>query len=270
MTLSPDPDRTERERHFHDLWAQATRPEELLVLESFEAPTAVENRYALEQLGSLHGRRLLDIGCGAGESSVYFALQGAEVHACDVSEGFLKVAEQLASRFGTRIHTHPCEAAQLPFEDNFFDLVYGNGILHHVNLGPVGKEIQRVLKNEGTGVFIEPLPYNPVINIYRHMAKGVRTEDERPLTFSQIHEFGKLFSRSKHREFWFFALLIFFNFFLIRRWNPSKVRYWKKVIEEGKNYERMAKRLFGIDDKLLKAFPILGALCWNTVIVVRK
>src|SRR3989338_5201680 len=110
-----------RERHFHNDWARSVRLEELLVREAFEAPTAVENRYAIGQMGDLRGKTVLDLGCGAGETSVYLALQGAEVHAVDIAEEFLKVARSLAERFGVRLSLTRAEAHALPFAADTFD-----------------------------------------------------------------------------------------------------------------------------------------------------
>jgi ubiquinone/menaquinone biosynthesis C-methylase UbiE len=263
-------DKIIREKDFHDKWAQSINVDELLVRETFESPTAIENQYALEQLGALKGKRILDLGCGAGESSVYFALSGSEVSACDISEGFLEVTNRLAKKYKVSIKTAMAESLKLPYPDNYFDFVYGNGVLHHVELEPTAKEINRILKKDGKAIFIEPLPYNPVINIYRQMAKEVRTEDEKPIRLKHIRALRPLFSSLHHKEFWFFSLLIFIHFFFVKRWHPSKVRYWKKVIEEGWNYREMFTRLQNIDKFFLKYFPFLRRLCWNTVIVAIK
>ena len=263
-------DKVRREKDFHNQWAQSIRIDDLLVRETFDAPTAIENRYALTQLGSLKGKRGLDLGCGAGESSVYLALQGAEVHACDVAEEFLAVAGALAGKFGVQLSLSHAEASHLPYAENFFDFVYANGVLHHTDLIPAAKEISRVLKPGGKGVFIEPLPYNPLINIYRLMAKGVRTEDEKPLSFDDIRKFSTYFSSLRHEEFWFFSQLVFFHFYFVRGWNPSKVRYWKKIIEEAGSYAALFGSLQRMDRVFLKALPFCKPLCWNSVIVVVK
>ncbi|OGW83096.1 MAG: hypothetical protein A3C47_04735 [Omnitrophica bacterium RIFCSPHIGHO2_02_FULL_51_18] len=262
--------KAEREREFHNEWARSIHIDSLLVRESFESPTAIENQYALAQLGDLRGKRVLDLGCGAGENAVYLALQGAEVSACDIAEEFLKVAETLAKKFNVNLRLARAEVGNLPYADGHFDFVFGNGVLHHVDLKATAREVARVLKSAGKAVFIEPLPYNPVINLYRHMAKGVRTQDEKPLTFKQIREFGGFFSSLRHEEFWLFSLAIFGHFYFVRRWNPSKVRYWKKVIEEGAAYADMFRRLQRWDHFFLKYAPFLKPLCWNTVLVVQK
>ena len=64
------------EREFHDEWAKSEHPEEIKVLERNEAMTSPEMRFITKELGSLEGKKLLDLGCGLGEASVYFAMKG--------------------------------------------------------------------------------------------------------------------------------------------------------------------------------------------------
>src|ERR1700689_1244081 len=92
-----------REAAFHDAWANNTRLEDVLVRECFEAPTALENRFILARIGDLRGKRLLDIGAGLGESSVYFALQGAQVTMTDISPGVVQTGRELARRYGVEV-----------------------------------------------------------------------------------------------------------------------------------------------------------------------
>ena len=262
--------RVAHEQEFHDRWADSIKVDELLVKEAFESPTAIENRYALSQLGNLQGKKILDLGCGAGEAAVYFATQGAESFACDISSGMVEVGLALAKKHGVRVHFSVVDAAHLPYPDGFFDLVFGNGVLHHVDHLACAKEVRRILKDEGKAAFVEPLPYNPVIGLYRKLAKEVRTDYEKPLSFSDVERMRPLFSSFHHKEFWLASLLIFGHFYLVRRWNPSKVRYWKKVIEAGYEYEDFFGRLQKLDEFLLRYFPFLRGLCWNSVIVAGK
>ena len=86
MTQASSNNTAQRETEFHDAWANNTSIESVLVRECFEAPTAMENQFILSQMGELKGKRLLDVGSGLGESSVYFALQGARVTVSDSRE----------------------------------------------------------------------------------------------------------------------------------------------------------------------------------------
>ncbi len=63
--------RSQREREFHDQWAEQTPLSRIKVFEAFENITAQENRFILNLIANLKGVDLLDIGAGLGESSVY-------------------------------------------------------------------------------------------------------------------------------------------------------------------------------------------------------
>lgn len=257
------------EETFHDKWAKEINLHELLVRESFESVTAVENAYALETFGDLMGKTLLDLGCGAGETSVYFALKGATVTAVDISAEMLSVAKRLSDLHRVAIKTVKSVAESLEFPDNTFDYVFGNGVLHHVRIEDAVREVKRVLKPRGRAIFIEPLAYNPLIHVYRMLAKDVRTPTERPVRFQDLTTMKRYFNRTRHREFWLFSLLIFF-LFLLEGVHPSKERYWKKVIVDGAKYKKSFTFLKRIDDFVLRVFPCLGRYCWNTVIVLEK
>lgn len=268
MELETDKQKTEQE--FHDRWARSIDLDALLVRESFEASTAMENRFAFESLSPVAGKRVLDLGCGAGETSVYFALQGAQVDALDISPEMVAVAQRLAERHQVKLHLHTGVAEKLPFASESFDLVFGNGVLHHVDLIPALQEIRRVLKPGGKAAFIEPLKHNPVIEVYRRLASDNRTPTEFPLGFGDFKRIKSVFPALSHREFWFFTLYLFLHFFLIERASPGKVRYWKKVIEDAPKYEHLFRPLQRLDRWVLRLFPWLGRYCWNTVLIAEK
>src|ERR1700746_2832219 len=122
----------EREAAFHDGWASSTRIEDVLVRECFEAPTAMENKFIWGQRGSLRGKRLLDIGAGLGESSVYFALQGACVTTVDVSPGMVETALSLGRKYGVELEGIVAAAEDLRVPPGAYDLIYIANTIHHV------------------------------------------------------------------------------------------------------------------------------------------
>lgn len=257
------------EEDYHDRWAQELRVEDLQVRLLFEAPTALDNEFILKKLGDVSDKRILDLACGFGEAAVYFAMKGAKVSAVDISQGMVSLAEQLAQKHGVEIEAKKMPAEALEYEDDSFDIIYGYGALHHIDLEHSSAEIHRVLKKGGTAVFVEPLAYNPMLWFYRMLAKETRTSTEKPFFFSDLRHF-KNFSKVSHKEFWLLALLVYLDFFFIKRYHPSKVRYWRQVLEEGEKYRRLIGILKRLDSFLLRFVPPLRYLSSTTVIILRK
>jgi 2-polyprenyl-3-methyl-5-hydroxy-6-metoxy-1,4-benzoquinol methylase len=261
----------ERERRFHDAWADSIDPSSVLVAESFTGSTSPEARWLLKQMGNIRGKRLLELGSGAGEGAVYFARMGAKVVATDVSTGMLDVVQKVAAAHGTSVETVACSAEDLSaFSPESFDIVYAANLLHHVNIQKCLDEVKRVLKPGGIAGFWDPVAHNPVINIYRRMAKDVRTQDEHPIRRSQIMWFRDRFVEVRTEFFWFTTLLIFVKFYVIDRIHPSSDRYWKRIITHEQQLRWLYRPLEAIDKLLLHMLPPFRWWCWNIAIVVRK
>ena len=96
------------------------------------------------------GEQVLEIGGGMGTDLAQFAQHGAIVTDVDLSGGHLQIAQEnfrLRGLIGRFVH-HDAEA--LPFDDDTFDLVYSNGVLHHTpNTKRAVAEVFRVLKPGG-------------------------------------------------------------------------------------------------------------------------
>ena len=259
-----------KERQFHDAWAAAIDVGGIRVRDYFEACTAPENRFILKHLGDVRGKYLLDLGCGAGENSVYFARQGAKCVAADWSAGMVEVALKLAASHQVEIEGCTANAMALEFPDETFDIVYAANLLHHIPDPKLAlKEMHRVLKPGGKVCFWDPLKHNPLINIYRHMATEVRTEDEHPLDINFVQNLRSLFSQFQYDTFWLTTLWIFLHFYLIERINPNEERYWKKIIVEQKRLKPLYQKLEKID-QVLKRIPYLRRMCWNLAVVATK
>ena len=260
------------EEHFHDEWALSVDVKEVDVVAQFEGITSPEYAYAMKQLGRMKGKKILNLGSGIGEETVYLAKQKAQVTAIDISKQMLEVTKRLAkqNRIRQKITYKHANAEKLPFKDNTFDAVLGCNLLHHVNLKKCIKESKRVLKPGGIAVYSEPLIYNPIINVYRKMAHKVRTDGEHPLDMKDLEIIRKEFPAMIHKEFHLTTLLIFVWFYLAERKHPNQVRYWKKIITEADTYRMPFKILQGVDTVLLTLLPFIKRYCWVTVIKVQK
>lgn len=103
-------------------------------------------------LGEVHGKRVLEAGCGTGPITEWLVEHGAEVVAFDVSAAMLEIAR---SRVGDRAELHHHDLAEpLTFlEDASVDLVVASLVLHYLRdwVAPL-RELHRVLRPTGAVV----------------------------------------------------------------------------------------------------------------------
>ena len=105
------------------------------------------------------GMHLIDIGCGLGGPSRFFAQNyGCQVTGIDLSEEYVITAGSLARRVALdgRVAYRVASALELPFPDNSFDAAY----MQHVGMNIADKarlfhEVHRVLKPDTTFVLYE-------------------------------------------------------------------------------------------------------------------
>jgi ubiquinone/menaquinone biosynthesis C-methylase UbiE len=91
----------------------------------------------------------LEIGSGTGYFTLNLMQEGVvRAATCtDISPGMLSALERNARSLGLTVETRACDAAELPFGDDSFDLVLGHAVLHHLpRLQDAFGEFRRVLK----------------------------------------------------------------------------------------------------------------------------
>lgn len=249
-------DRLTSERAFHDRQARQR-------FESFHAnPSAWRFdddsyldheswiRPAFTQLGDVRGRRVLDCGCGHGMAAIILAHRGARVTAFDLSTGYLAEARQRALVNQADVCFLAGNGDQLPFADASFGRIWGNAILHHLDLRLAGPELLRVLEPGGVAVFCEPWGENPLLNWARRVLPypgKQRTPDEQPLRQRDLHILCRLFASVEVQGYQFLSML--------KRVLPGR---------------RLAAGLERCDRFLLQHFPGLQRGCRYIVLTLRK
>ena len=106
-------------------------------------------------LGDVAGRRVLEVGAGAGQCSRWLRGRGAAPVALDVSGGMLREAARLSAAADLSVPLVQADAAALPFADGSFDLAcsaYG-GVPFVDDSARVMREVARVLVPGGRWVF---------------------------------------------------------------------------------------------------------------------
>jgi len=166
---------------------------------------------------------VLDYGCGVGNITQKIArFNPKKLVGIDISDISINKAIINAKNLNLQIEylVDNCESTKL--KENTFDLVFGSGILHHLNIEKSISEINRVLKINGEMVFLEPLGNNPLINLYRKLTPNSRSIDEHPFIEKDFNLINSLFKNINIKYYGFFTL-VFFLFYK----NPKKLLLFK-------------------------------------------
>jgi len=75
--------------------------------------------------------RVLDIGCGEGKDAVFFARNGYEVSAFDITEAGLDKARRLADACGVEVNFFRADVCDYR-PDSEFDIIFSSGVLHYI------------------------------------------------------------------------------------------------------------------------------------------
>lgn len=102
----------------------------------------------------LAGKRVLEVGCGAGTDLVRFARGGADVTGVDIAASAVALARENFAQQGLAADLREADGEALPFADNTFDYVYAHGVVQYTSdPAALVRECRRVLKPGGEVVF---------------------------------------------------------------------------------------------------------------------
>lgn len=114
----------------------------------------------LKLLGHVEGKRILDLGCGAGSNAIALARAGAKVIAVDPSAEQIAEARAAAERAEIKLELHHAPLAELAFvrADTIDAVVSAYGLTAVADLDRVFRQVDRVLKPECHFVLSLPHP----------------------------------------------------------------------------------------------------------------
>jgi ubiquinone/menaquinone biosynthesis C-methylase UbiE len=121
--------------------------------ERLVATRAAYAPWMAEVLGYARARGLdvLDVGSGQGIDLIGFARGGARVTGIDLTPRHVELARAHLTALGLDGAVVNGDAEQMPFDDDSFDLVSSNGVLHHTpDIAAALREVLRVLRPGGT------------------------------------------------------------------------------------------------------------------------
>jgi ubiquinone/menaquinone biosynthesis C-methylase UbiE len=243
-------DRKLQEKHFFDKTFETEGRKS--VHKFYKVVQSSRSFYENCLVSNCKGKAVIEYGCGKGTYAFVLAKHAARVVGIDISEVAIKMAQAQANEQGLKnIDFSEQDAEAMDFEDGSFDIIFGTSILHHLNLEKAMIEISRVLKSDGRAVFIEPLGHNPLINLYRKMTPHYRTDDEHPLTMSDLRLIKQFFNRTDIRFFHLFSLVTV-------------------PFRNLKLFPALLKLTDSIDNLLFKIFPFLKPMAWQVVLILEN
>lgn len=163
----------------------------------FLCPAVLEAERRRERLlaGLIPDAVVMDYGCYDGGHE-FWRWGSKRLVGVDISDTAIAEANRLYGDKGEFLVADAHDLSRFP--DGSFDLVVGNGILHHLDLRLAIPEVSRLLRPGGSAVFLEPLGDNPLAKLFRRLTPKARTADERPLSRADITAADALFSQSRH------------------------------------------------------------------------
>jgi ubiquinone/menaquinone biosynthesis C-methylase UbiE len=206
------------------------------------------------------GERVLEIGGGMGTDLSQFAQHGALVTDLDLSSGHLALAQENFRLRGLTGEFVLHDAESLVFDDDTFDLVYSNGVLHHTpNTRDVVREIRRVLKPGGRAIVM--MYAENSLHYWRNLVWAIGLKEGQLQQFSM----GEIMSRAVERSDQAGARP------LVKVYTPKRLR---RLFEGFDEIEIVQRQMVSAEvPRLLTWVPLstLGAIMgWNLVIKARK
>ncbi len=242
-------DQNQREKEFHnELQSQSKgRFENIFYKAIFNSN---EDFFQFLELNAINAE-VLDFGCGVGSSlEKVLKFSPKKITGIDISEVSISKAKNKIKEKEPEVELLVDNCEQTKFNSNSFDIVYGTGILHHLNMSMCLDEIKRVLKPGGNLIFIEPLGTNPLINFYRKLTPKSRSKDEHPLVKLDFDLIEKKFINTQ-LKYYGFLTLIFFPFYKSPK-NSNIFQFLKKI------------------DQFLFKLNIFKRFAWSVLIIAQK
>ena len=126
-------------------------------------------------------RRILDLGCGIGTSTVpaATAFPEAEVHGIDVGASILRYAHARAEHLGAAVHFSQQSAEATDFPDGHFDVVYSCVVLHETSPAAMAQilvESRRLLRPGGIAIHLEVPLIHTLGDVWQELSAELEAE----------------------------------------------------------------------------------------------
>lgn len=148
-----------------------------------------------------HNYKVLELGSGVGLHSEVLLKSNASLYAMDISNESLNIFNDIYQKKYNNFQTVEGDIENIPFENEFFDIVVSAGSMSYGKKEIVKKEIHRVLKKNGHFIVVDSLNNNLIykFNRYLNYLRKKRTYStlENMLSINDINKYQNLFLLKK-------------------------------------------------------------------------
>jgi SAM-dependent methyltransferase len=152
------------------------------------ADTPYGLEYAFHLLGDVHGKTVLDLGCGTGENVIPLLERGARVIGIDISPDLIAIAQKRLSNANLEATLRAGDAYATGLPDESVDAIFCMALIHHLEIKLVRDEMCRVLREGGVIILREPIRFSKWYAWIRSWlpAQEDISEFEHPLTREEL------------------------------------------------------------------------------------
>ncbi len=213
----------------------------------------------IEAMSGIEKKQILEFGSGRGEFSVALAKLGGIVTSIEIVAGLVELAKRTAVVNGVNCEFMVGSIDKLQFENDVFDFVVGNAVLHHLSRKAVIDslaETYRVLRPGGMALFTEPVENSKIFNFIQNLfplgkpnmpqyrpsilqrakwTTHLQKADDRALSNAELINAGSCFEEIEFRHYGLLIrlarlfhnskykkLLNFIDLFLAHKYSPIK------------------------------------------------
>lgn len=151
------------------------------------------------------GKKVLEVGLGSGSDFMRWARSGAQLYGVDLTEASVALIRERLELEGIKADVRVGDAENLPFANDFFDIVYSFGVIHHTpDTEKAARELYRVCAPGGV---IRIMIYHlwGLTWVYQYVLfgvlKGKPFRSRREIAFYHNESLGtKLYTKAEARK----------------------------------------------------------------------
>ena len=145
--------------------------------------------FSFAQFTRYRDKRVLEVGVGSGTDFIQWVRAGANAYGIDLTEEGIEHTKRRLETYGLHAEeVRVADAENLPYSDNFFDLVYSWGVLHH---SPnTIKTLEEIIRVTHIGGRIKIMIYNrkSLYVLYKYLQSLLRGKIYRSFSSMLFHE----------------------------------------------------------------------------------